>query len=120
MYMKRENFREGGMKRYLNGLVIACMVVGILALPLSGFAADNAAAKAALHEKYRQQAKKHHPDLGGDSATFRKIHKAYEDLLTWAENPTFIKRRGFPDKWFYSREQNRWVQPIPETKEPII
>jgi len=68
---------------------------------------------------YRRQAKKHHPDMGGDSATFRKIHKAYEDLLTWAENPTFLKRRGFPDKWFYDADQNRWVQPIPEVKEPV-
>jgi len=63
---------------------------------------------------YRKEAKKHHPDLGGDPAVFRKIHKAYEDLIGWAENPTFINRRGFPDRWFYSGNQNKWVQPIPD------
>ncbi len=63
---------------------------------------------------FRKEAKKHHPDLGGDPAMFRKIHKAYEELINWAENPTFINRRGFPDRWFYNGDQNRWVQPIPE------
>jgi hypothetical protein len=24
-----------------------------------------------------------------------------------------VKRRGFPDKWFYDGRQNRWVQPTP-------
>jgi hypothetical protein len=67
-----------------------------------------------IKKKYRKEAKKHHPDLGGDPDVFRRIHKAYEDLLEWAHNPTFIKRLGFPDKWFYSGRQNRWVQPIPE------
>jgi hypothetical protein len=67
-----------------------------------------------IKSTYREQAKKHHPDLGGNSATFRKIHAAYEDLLDWAENPTFIRRSGFSDKWFYDGEQNRWVQPLPE------
>lgn len=61
---------------------------------------------------YRQQAKNHHPDLGGDAAMFRKIHQAYQDLLAWSANPTVIRRRGFPDKWFYDGESNRWVQPL--------
>lgn len=71
---------------------------------------------ARIKEAYRRQAKKHHPDLGGDSATFRKIHEAYENLMEWSKSPTFIKRTGFPDKWFYSGELNRWVQPTPESK----
>ena len=71
-----------------------------------------------IKKTYREQAKKHHPDLGGNSVAFRKIHKAYEDLLEWAENPTFIRRSGFSDKWFYSGEQSRWVQPLPE-REPF-
>ena len=62
---------------------------------------------------YRNQVKKHHPDLGGDSATFRKIHQAYQDLICWAENPSFLKRRGFPDKWFYAGATNRWTKPAP-------
>jgi hypothetical protein len=65
---------------------------------------------------YRLQAKKHHPDLGGDTDTFRKIHQAYLDLIRWAENPSFRRRRGFPDKWFYDANQNRWLQPTPYLK----
>ncbi len=36
---------------------------------------------------------------------------AYEDLLSWTENPTFLKKRGFPDKWFYDGYRNKWLQP---------
>ena len=63
---------------------------------------------------YRQQAMKYHPDRGGDSAAFRKIHQAYQELIQWAESPTFVRRRGFPDKWFYDGDTNRWVQPTPQ------
>jgi hypothetical protein len=65
-----------------------------------------------IKNAYRRQAKIHHPDTGGNAVTFRKIHDAYRELLRWAENPNFIKRRGFPDKWFYDGENNRWVQPM--------
>ena len=64
---------------------------------------------------YRTQAKKHHPDIGGNTAAFRKIHQAYEDLISWAESPTFVERHGFPDKWFYDGNKGRWVQPTPQT-----
>jgi len=60
---------------------------------------------------YRRQAKKHHPDSGGYAALFRKIHQAYLDLVEWSDKPTFTSRRGFPDKWFYDGETDRWVQP---------
>jgi len=62
---------------------------------------------------YRKQAMTHHPDRGGDAVSFRRIHQAYEELLNWAENPSFVRRRGFPDKWFYDGIANRWVQPTP-------
>lgn len=62
---------------------------------------------------YRRLAKLHHPDLGGDADTFRRIHQAYEELTIWSKNPTFTKQRGIPDKWFYDGSTNRWVQPIP-------
>jgi hypothetical protein len=62
---------------------------------------------------YRKQAKIHHPDLGGHAPTFRKLYAAYQELLHWAENPTYIHRRGFTDKWFYDGENKKWVQPIP-------
>ena len=62
---------------------------------------------------YRKQALKHHPDRGGDNAMFIKIHQAYQELIEWSESPTFVRRRGFPDKWFYDGLNNRWVQPTP-------
>ena len=67
----------------------------------------------AIKTAYRKQALKHHPDHGGDSAAFRRIHQAYRELIEWAESPTFVRRRGFPDKWFYDGTRNRWVQPTP-------
>ena len=65
-----------------------------------------------IKNAYRQQVKIHHPDAGGQAATFRKIHDAYKESLRWAENPTFIRRRGFPDKWYYDGDNKKWVQPI--------
>ena len=62
---------------------------------------------------FRNMAKKHHPDQGGNAAKFRQIYNAYQQLLDWSENPTFIRRRGFRDKWFYDGYRNRWVQPTP-------
>jgi hypothetical protein len=66
-----------------------------------------------IKNAYRRQAKIHHPDLGGQAATFRKIHRAYRELLEWADDPTFVRRRGFPDKWYYDGDNKKWVQPIP-------
>jgi hypothetical protein len=66
-----------------------------------------------IKNAYRQQVKIHHPDLGGQAANFRKIHNAYKQLLRWADDPVFVRRRGFPDKWYYSGENNKWVQPTP-------
>lgn len=65
-----------------------------------------------IKNAYRQQAKEHHPDLGGDAIKFRKIYNAYEDLTAWARSPVFLKCCGFPDKWFYNGTTNRWTQPL--------
>lgn len=65
----------------------------------------------AIKKAYRRQVKKHHPDLGGDSVTFRKIHEAYERLIEWSKHPTFRRKAGFPDKWFYDGGLNRWMEP---------
>ena len=72
--------------------------------------------KNIIKNAYRKQAKIHHPDLGGYASTFRRINSAYQELLQWAENPRFIKRRGFTDKWFYDGDNKKWVQPIPMKK----
>jgi hypothetical protein len=73
----------------------------------------SAALKSVIKSAYRRQALRHHPDKGGDDATFRKIHAAYEALIQWAEMPSFSRRNGFPDKWFYDGVKDRWVQPTP-------
>jgi len=69
-----------------------------------------------IKNAYRRKAKIHHPDAGGHAQTFRKLHVAYIELLRWADNPTFIRRRGFPDKWYYDSDNQKWVQPIPVGK----
>jgi hypothetical protein len=74
-----------------------------------------------IKSAYRKhkQAMRHHPDLGGDAAGFRKLHDAYEQMLRWSENPVFIRRRGFPDKWFYDGSTVKWVQPAPNVKTSL-
>jgi hypothetical protein len=65
-----------------------------------------------IKRAYRNQAKKHHPDVGGNPQTFLKIQEAYEMLHHWAKHPTFTRLRGFPDKWLYEGANDRWSQPI--------
>ncbi len=65
-----------------------------------------------IKNAYRREVKVHHPDTGGQASTFRKLHDAYQELLRWADNPTFIRRRGFPDKWYYDSANQKWIQPI--------
>lgn len=69
-----------------------------------------------IKKAFRAQAMIHHPDKGGNNAAFRNVVHAYEELISWAESPSFVTRRGFPDKWFYDGSRNRWVQPTPEPK----
>lgn len=85
----------------------------LIHLQLDASALQDADLASVIKRAYRRQAKKHHPDLGGDIQMFRKIHAAYEDLLQWSEEPSFTRRRGFPDKWFYEGVRNSWVQPTP-------
>ena len=72
--------------------------------------------EAFIKQAFRRQAKKHHPDLGGNAQTFRKIHEAYERLIQWAKHPTFTHRSGFPGKWLYEGGSQRWIQPIRPTR----
>lgn len=66
-----------------------------------------------IKRAFRRQAMARHPDVGGDGDGFRKLRQAYEELIEWAEAPSFILRRGFVDKWFYDAGRNAWVQPLP-------
>jgi hypothetical protein len=67
-----------------------------------------------IKNAYRCQAKKHHPDLGGNAAKFRCLQEAYEKLTKWAKKPSFLRLKGFPDKWHYEGSTNRWMQPASE------
>lgn len=82
-------------------------------LKLSKKDLDSPQLQRIIKTAYRTQAKRHHPDQGGDAAVFRKLHEAYQQIIEWAENPVFINRRGFPDKWFYYGTSNKWIQPAP-------
>ncbi|MFO7962530.1 MAG: DnaJ domain-containing protein [Desulfobacterales bacterium] len=90
----------------VNGKNLAC-----LDLKKSALTSDRAMEH--IKSAYRRQAKRHHPDCGGEAKHFRKIHDAYLQLLEWSENPTFRRCRGFSDKWFYDGIQNRWMRPSP-------
>jgi len=85
----------------------------LLHLKLDRAALASPELKQVIKSAYRRQARATHPDMGGDEANFRKIYLAYESLMAWAEEPSFLKRSGFPDKWFYDGAKNRWVQPTP-------
>jgi hypothetical protein len=78
---------------------------------------DPATLERRIKRAYREQVKRHHPDLGGKPAAFRKIQEAYEKLIDWARNPTFVRRSGFPDKWFYDGYAQRWIQPKPALRK---
>ena len=89
----------------------ARMAKSLTCLKLSRSDLDSDELKQIIKSAYRRQAKIHHPDQGGNASIFRRVQHAYEELLTWSENPTFIWQRGFPDKWFYDGYMNRWIQP---------
>lgn len=69
-------------------------------------------AKQTLKAAYRREAKIHHPDHGGDPASFRRIHEAQQELLAWMKNPRFKVRRGVCGQWGYdSLRAKRWLPP---------
>jgi hypothetical protein len=39
-----------------------------------------------IKRQYRMLAKQHHPDVGGDTTRFKRIHDAYQVLLEWVGN----------------------------------
>jgi hypothetical protein len=67
-------------------------------------------AHLAVKSAYRKEALKHHPDRGGNSASFRKVNSAYEELLNWLEAPELRIRRGIPGKWFF--DGMKWKTPL--------
>jgi hypothetical protein len=81
----------------------------ILRLDVHELGADGL--KWKIKSAYRRQAKRHHPDIGGEATKFRRIQEAYEKLMQWSRNPTYLRYSGFPDKWLYEGSANRWSQP---------
>ncbi|MBN2467104.1 MAG: J domain-containing protein [Deltaproteobacteria bacterium] len=84
-------------------------------LKLTGDDLSSSRAHEAVKSAYRREALKKHPDCGGDSASFRKINQAYQDLLTWLQAPELRKRKGLPEKWFF--DGTRWIPPLPPAKK---
>lgn len=66
-----------------------------------------------VKQAFRRRVMQCHPDQGGDALTFRKVRQAYEDLMGWLRNPVYVRKRGFPDKWFFDGERDKWTQPFP-------
>jgi hypothetical protein len=66
-----------------------------------------------VKQAFRKRVMQCHPDQGGDALTFRKVRQAYEDLMGWLRNPVYVRKRGFPDKWFYDGERDKWTHPFP-------
>jgi len=84
----------------------------LIRLELDAYDLTQANLEGKIKSAYRRQAMKHHPDLGGSRETFLRIQEAYEKLTQWAKQPTYISRKGFPDKWLYEGARNRWLKPI--------
>ncbi|MEI7590031.1 MAG: J domain-containing protein [Deltaproteobacteria bacterium] len=70
-----------------------------------------------LKNSYRIEAKKRHPDMGGSPERFKELHIAYTESKKWITNPQYTMRMGFPDKWLYSGELQKWVSPQPRLKK---
>lgn len=53
---------------------------------------------AAVKQAYRQLAREHHPDRGGDPSTFHRLQGAYERLTTDSQPPPPTMSRGRPSR----------------------
>ena len=73
------------------------------------FAAGHA---ARIKTAYKKLAKVHHPDVGGDAEEFKKLNEAHQQMLLWAEDPHFTRRKALADCWSYDGATNRWSPPI--------
>jgi len=65
-----------------------------------------------IKSAYRKAAIKNHPDHGGDSESFRSVHRAYQDLLLWLKRPTYQTRKGVPGQWSYLAGRSNWLTPL--------
>lgn len=55
--------------------------------------------EADIKARYRDLAKRHHPDLGGDTVTMQSINAAYEDALKGAYRAAGMDEQKVSDRW---------------------
>jgi hypothetical protein len=67
---------------------------------------------AKIRSAYKKMAKVHHPDVGGDEESFKRLNDAHEQMLLWAENPHYTSRRALPGCWSYDGATSRWSPPL--------
>jgi hypothetical protein len=67
---------------------------------------------AKIKSAYKRMAKVHHPDVGGDEETFKRLKDAHEQMLLWAENPHYTSRKALPGCWSYDGATSRWSPPL--------
>ncbi len=61
---------------------------------------------------YREMAKIHHPDKGGDGERFKEINVAHKLMIEWSEDPQFQSNSALPGCWSYDGYKNRWSPPL--------
>lgn len=69
-------------------------------------------AELEVKKAYRRAALEHHPDSGGDAASFQKVHQAYLELLAWLKKPRYQIRRGVAGQWGYMAGHSSWLPPL--------
>jgi len=69
-------------------------------------------AEREVKRAYRKAALEHHPDSGGDAASFQKVHHAYLELLAWLKKPRYQIRRGVAGQWGYVAGRSTWLPPL--------
>jgi curved DNA-binding protein CbpA len=57
-----------------------------------------------IKERYRDLAKKHHPDLGGDTATMQAVNAEYERILKDAYRKTGMEEEKVNERWAMDEE----------------
>lgn len=65
-----------------------------------------------IKSAYKNLAKVHHPDMGGDAEKFKKLNEAHQQMLLWAESPQFTSRKALTGCWSYDALTSRWAPPL--------
>jgi len=62
--------------------------------PFEALGLGNTASLPELKSRWRELARKHHPDVGGDAAEFHKLHEAYVHAIEICESRPCEKCNG--------------------------